>query len=154
MKTPHRLLVLVTALCVACGPKDSGHDDHDHPHPHPKDSKGAAAMEHGDATELGEISLANHSFRVVQLGALVPGKESAFELVPTSSALATLASLNLYLWVESQDGEAVSASEKGMIEDDGFHFHCTPKKDGKAPHRVVVRVRVDGKDERKTLVLP
>lgn len=152
-KTSYHLLVLLTALCIACGPTESHHGDHDHPHPHPEDAKSATGMEHGDAKELGDVSLGKQTFRVVQLGELVPGKESAFELIPTASTVAKLASMNLYLWVESEDGEAVSASEKGLIEKDGFHFHCMPKKDGKAPHRVVVRLRHEGADTRAALPL-
>ena len=113
------------------------------------------ATEHGATKDLGKVVIAAHEFSVLRLGDVVPGKEAAFEVGlvkgPTGS---DLAKLNLYAWVEQEDGSQASAPAKGSVEKDHLHFHVTPRADAKGLKRVVLRLRADGGvDERAGLPL-
>ena len=140
---------LVVFGVTACGEDHKSESDHPHPHP------GAAEKpaDHGSSTDLGTLTVAGKQFGIVRLGDLVPGKEGAFEVHPKGIAAAELAGLNVYLWVESQDGTQLSAAAKGSPEGDALHFHMTPRKSDKAPFRVILRLRADGTDERAGLPL-
>lgn len=130
---------LVVLGVTACG--------EDHP------GEATKPADHGSSTDLGTLTVAGKQFGIVRLGDLVPGKEGAFEVHPKGIAAAELASLNVYLWVESQDGTQLSAAAKGSPEGDALHFHMTPRKSDKAPFRVILRLRADGTDERAGLPL-
>ena len=106
--------------------------------------------DHGSSLDLGTVTVAGTDFSIVQLGDLVPGAEGAFEV---GAEEAELASLNVYLWVESEDGTQLSSPAKGSPEGDVLHFHVTPRKGDKTPHRVVLRLRSEGVDERAGLPL-
>jgi hypothetical protein len=109
--------------------------------------------DHGKAADLGTVTVAGKQFGIVRLGDLVPGKEGAFEVHPKGLASGELATLNAYLWVESQDGAQLSAPEKGSPSGSALHFHVTPRKDAKVPFRVVLRLRSGSTDERGSLPL-
>lgn len=147
------LFTMLATLLVGCGeggqtPAPSGSGPQGGAQPQPP-----AASDHGTETDLGELTVADREFRIVRLGELVPGKEGAFEVYGTGMSDADLKSLNAYLWVESQDGTQLSSSEKGLPGGDRLHFHVTPRKGDKEPFRVVLRLRVDGTDERASLPL-
>ncbi|MFT4840115.1 MAG: hypothetical protein ACI8UD_002210 [Planctomycetota bacterium] len=108
---------------------------------------------HGAATSLGTVTVASNQFEIVRLGELVKGSEGALEVIPKSIAAPQWSDLNLYLWLESQDGTQVSESAKGDATEKGFHFHVTPGSDDKDAFRVMLRVRHGGGDERNSLPL-
>ena len=119
-------------------------------------AKGTEASEeagHGTSTELGTVTIASHEFSVVGYGEVVAGTDAAFEVQGVGISEAELAKLNLYLWVEAEDGAQLSAPAKGTREDEGFHFHVTPRAGKGDPHRIVLRIRGDGVDERSGLPL-
>ena len=105
------------------------------------------------STDLGKLTVAGQQFGIVRLGDLVPGEEGAFEVRPEGVAASEMASLNVYLWVESQDSTQLSAAAKGSVEGDALHFYVTPRKGDKKPLRAVLRVRAEGVDERSSLPL-
>lgn len=109
----------------------------------------------GQNKDLGRVTVAGHEFSVMRLGDIVPGKEGAFEIgLIKGPAGAELAKLNVYAWVEAADGSQTSAPSKGSLEKGMLHFHLTPRADGGAPKRVVLRLRADGGvDERAGLPL-
>jgi hypothetical protein len=146
-------LLFVGTLCFlipACGDPEP---ESAHPHPHPHPGENAAPADHGTATSLGTVTVAGISFGIVRLGELVPGADSAFEISPQGLSAAELASLNTYLWLESEDGSQLSAPAKGSVEGTKLHFHASLQAGEKAPFRVVLRVRKDGGDERASLPL-
>lgn len=116
------------------------------------ESPGAATSDHGDELDLGILEVAGKQFKIVRLGELVPGQEGAFEVHPVGMAIEEAARWNLYLWVEEKDGTQVSAPSKGLREGSALHFHVSPRA-GSHPMRVVLRVRMDGLDERAGLPL-
>lgn len=147
---PHALSATLFALIlVACG--DDEQSAPEHPHPHPDEA--ARPADHGASTDLGTLTVAGRQFGVVRLGDLTPGKEGALEVHPRGIAAAELASLNVYLWIESEDGTQLSAPAKGSPEGSALHFHVTPRQGEKVPFRVVLRLRADGTDERAGLPL-
>ncbi len=142
-----QLIPSATCLFVlaACAEKEAPHQ------PPPATQKSPA--DHGLALQLGTLSVGSRRFEITQLGRLVPGEEGAFEVMPKGNTAAEIASLNVYLWIESEDGTQLSAPAKGTREGTSLHFHATPQKAGKAPFRVVLRVRADGADDRASLPL-
>lgn len=129
---------------------------HDHDHPHGgTESEGTDVTPdgHGVATNLGSLTLGSREYRVTVFGHLIPGQEGALEVECVGASDADLAKLNLYVWVESEDGTQLSAPSKGSREGAGLHFHVTPREGKGEPHRVVLRVRADGIDERAGLPL-
>lgn len=147
---PHAAsLILFALILAACG--DDKPSAPEHPHPHPGET--TSPTDHGASSDLGTLTVAGKQFGVVRLGDLTPGKEGAFEVRPKGMAAAEIASLNVYLWVESEDGTQLSAPAKGSPEGSGLHFHVTPRQDEKVPFRVVLRLRADGTDERASLPL-
>ena len=148
--TPFMILVLLPAACS--GDQQSDASKQPAASGAPPGAQGKAA-EHGAATDLGTMTVAGQQFGVVRLGELVPGKEAAFEVHPKGMAPGEVAGLNAYLWVESQDGTQLSASEKGSPAGSALHFHVTPRKGAKVPVRVVLRLREGGTDERGSLPL-
>lgn len=113
-----------------------------------------AAADHGASLDLGRLTLAGHEFSVVRLGDVVPGKEGAFEVALVKGPEgADLAKLNVYAWVEVQDGKAASAPGKGTLEQGKLHFHVTPRADAGPLVRVVLRLRSGAVDERGSLPL-
>jgi hypothetical protein len=145
-------LATIALLLAACGGND--------PVTNPPAEPGKAAMQpppavpgHGAATDLGTLTVASRQFGIVRLGELVPGQEVAFEVHAVGAAAAGLATLNVYLWVESEDGTQLSAPAKGLPEGDALHFHLTPRKGDKVPHRAVLRLRTGDVDERASLPL-
>lgn len=136
----------------------------EHPHPHPHDEPGESATsggaaaeddaaDHGEAVELGTVTVAGRRFEIVRFGEVTPGVESAFEVHGVDVPVDELARLNLYLWVEDESGTQLSAPAKGDLEGDGLHFHAVPRAGRGEPHRIVLRVRADGTDERAGLPL-
>jgi hypothetical protein len=117
----------------------------------PQDPK--KTSDHGASLPLGTVAVGTRQFDVVRLGELVQGKEGAFEVIPKNVPADQFATLNGYLWLESQDGTQVSAPEKGGREGNKWHFHATPQPGDKKPFRVVLRVRTEGADERGSLPL-
>ena len=109
--------------------------------------------DHGTEMDLGTLEIAGNSFRVVRFGDVLPGKESAFEVEGIDFTWDQLAIMNLYLWVEDQAGNQLSAPSKGEMEGIGLHFHSTPRKGKGDPYRVVLRVRSGDIDERASLPL-
>lgn len=103
---------------------------------------------HGDHLELGSVKVLNNEFSITQLGELIPGQEGAFEV----SSNGSLSGSSVYLWVESKDGNRISAPSKGSFEHGVLHFHVLPKA-GSAPYQVVIRVRKGAMDERASLPL-
>ncbi len=108
----------------------------------------SAKSDHGDRLELGTMTILNREFYVTQLGELLPGEESAFEVDSNSG----YAGLSAYLWVESKDGTRLSAPSKGIIEQGKLHFHVLTNADS-TPYCIVLRVREGSKDERASLLL-
>jgi len=149
MKAVHWIPLLAVLSLVACSENKPAAPAAGEPGPHAED----ASSDHGDTTDLGTLTVAGKEFSVVRLGALVPGKEGAFEVRPQGVSADEIALLNLYLWVEDQDGNQVSAAAKGTREGSTFHFHLTPRDSGSGPARVVLRLRGDGTDERASLPL-
>ncbi len=113
----------------------------------------AAPAGHGSSIDLGTLTVAGRQFGILRLGDLEPGQEGAFQVRAIGSTTAELANLNTYLWVENEDGKQLSAPAKGSPEGDALHFHLIPRKGEKRPSRVVLRLRVDGTDERANLPL-
>jgi len=160
MKSLHpRLLALVALSLPACG------KPHHHPHPHQEvpvsvestpakeTGKEQPASDHGDKADLGTLALAGNKFKIVQLGDLAAGKESAFEARPQGASAEDLANWNLYLWVEDKAGKQLSAPSKGTVENSALHFHVTPRKGEASPEKVVLRFRSEGTDVRARLPL-
>jgi len=116
-------------------------------------SPSGAPAGHGAATDLGTLTVAGKQFGITRLGDLTPGVEGAFEVHPKGIPAGDVATLNVYVWVESQDGTQLSAPAKAMPEGDVLHAHVTPKKDAKSPFRVVLRLRAGSTDERASLPL-
>lgn len=153
MKSPIPASLVLASLLAACG-GDRQPDPGEQPPPAgTAPIAQATPTDHGAATDLGTLTVAGKQFGILRLGELVPGKEGAFEMHPKNIAASELANLNLYLWVESQDGTQVSAPEKGSASGSALHFHVTPRKEGPLPVRVVLRLRADGIDERGALPL-
>lgn len=144
-------LTLSALLCACSGDEPATGGDG------ARRSGGAAqtppANDHGTEKDLGELTVSGKAFRVVQLGELKTGVEGAFEVFGDGMKDKDLKQLNAYLWIESQDGTQLSAAEKGLPGGDRLHFHCTPRKSDAPPHRVVLRLRQDGSDERASLPL-
>lgn len=142
-------VVMVASLLAACG------DDKPPAAQPPTEQPGTqnTPPDHGAATDLGTLTVSGRQFGIVRLGDLVPGKEGAFEVHPKGIPPAELAKLNLYLWLESQDGTQLSAPAKGSQEGDALHFHVTPRAGDAQPFRAVLRLRADGTDERASLPL-
>lgn len=140
---------LVMLGLLACG--EDERPETTPPAPIPGEAAGLA--DHGSSTDLGTLTVSGKQFGIIRLGELVPGKESAFEVHPKDMAASEVGSLNVYLWVESQDGTQLSAAAKGSAEGSVLHFHVTPRKGEKVPSRVVLRLRADGTDERARLPL-
>ena len=149
MKVFHGILAVFVLSLVACGeekePAPNGGD--------PKPVTNDTPRDHGAKTELGTLTVAGKSFGIILLGKLVPGKEGAFEVHPNQVSPDELAGLNLYLWVEDQEGTQLSAPAKGTREGSALHFHVTPRASGSVPSRVVLRLRQGGTDERAGLPL-
>ena len=145
MKTKLTPLAACLFALAACAEKESPRDQRPAPEQSPAD--------HGRALQLGTLTVGSRHFEVAQLGSLVPGQEGAFAVTPKGSAAAAIASLNVYLWVESEDGTQLSAPAKGTREGTSLHFHVTPQKAAGVPFRVVLRVRADGADDRASLPL-
>ncbi len=150
---PHAgMLLLASLLLIACG------DSTEQATPdRGASTDNTASMDagegHGTATDLGTVTVGGREFGIVMLGELQPGKEGAFEVHPKGDAAAELDTLNVYLWVESQDGTQLSAPAKGGREGTGLHFHVTPRAGEQVPHRAVLRLRAEGLDERGSLPL-
>lgn len=140
-------LVALASLLAACG------DDKKPATKPPAQPPGAQNMpaDHGAAMDLGTLTVAGKQFGIVRLGDLVPGKEGAFEVHPKGIAAAEMATLNVYLWLESQDGTQLSAPAKGSPDGAALHFHVTPRAGESKPFRAVLRLRADGVDERASL---
>lgn len=144
---------VVTLLCACSADKPAaGNGGGDKP-ANTGQSQMPPANDHGTEKDLGKLTVAGKTFRVVQLGALKTGVEGAFEVYGDGMKDKDLEQLNTYLWIESEDGTQLSASEKGLPGGDRLHFHCTPHKSEAAPHRVVLRLRQGGKDDRASLPL-
>lgn len=109
--------------------------------------------DHGEELSLGRLELANHAFEIVTLGEVVAGTESALEVLGVDISPSDFSRLNLYLWLEDDKGVQLSPSSKGSINGNRSHFHVTPRTGKGDPHRVVLRVRTDGLDERGKLPL-
>ncbi|MGK0480179.1 MAG: hypothetical protein ACJAQ3_000141 [Planctomycetota bacterium] len=146
MKLRNSSLALLVPVIFACG--EAG-DPGAEAAAQPESPIATEANEHGAERELGSLTLAGRSFRVVQFGELEPGKETAFEVVPVEME----DSVNAYLWLESEDGAQLCTSTKGSPEGERMHFHLLPKEEGQPAYRVVLRVRADGVDERGGLPL-
>jgi hypothetical protein len=113
-----------------------------------------AATDHGKTVALGSVTVAEHEFSVLRLGEIVPGKEGAFEVTLVKGpAGADLQKLNVFGWVEQEDGKAASAAGKGSLENGKFHIHVNVRPDASAPKRFVLRLRTGTIDERATLPL-
>ncbi|MFT4512268.1 MAG: hypothetical protein ACI91B_000957, partial [Planctomycetota bacterium] len=146
----HRTLLALALLATmaACGdntPADAAGG--------PQQASPSHEAGHGAATSLGTLTVASHQFEIMQLGELVQGIEGALEVIPKSIPAEQWSGLNLYMWLESQDGTQVSVSAKGDLTADGFHFHLTPYADHEVPFRVTLRVRGGDGDERNSLPL-
>jgi hypothetical protein len=142
-------LLILASLLAACG------DDRKPVTRPPAVKSGTRNVpaDHGAALDLGTLTVAGKQFGIVRLGDLVPGKEGAFEVRPKGIAAADIARLNVYLWLESQDGTQLSAPAKGSPDGDALHFHVTPRAGDKLAIRAVLRLRADGTDERASLPL-
>lgn len=148
---PHTIPVIVLAsILAACGGKEPSSRESGMPAQAP--APGGSA-DHGTATDLGTVTVAGREFDIVRLGDVVPGQEAAFEVHAGGAAADELATLNVYLWVESEDGTQLSAPAKGSMEGDALHFHVTPRAGEEEPVRAVLRLRADGVDERGSLPL-
>jgi len=112
-----------------------------------------ASADHGTAIDLGTLTVADKQFGIVRLGDLIPGKEGAFEVRPKGLAAGEMAKLNVYLWLEGEDGTQLSAPAKGSPDGEALHFHVTPRAGDTKPFRAVLRLRDDGIDERASLPL-
>ena len=135
---------------------EHGHDHshpHPHPHPHPDSNASTAKSDHGTEVELGTVKVGGRELRVARFGEVVPGTESAFEVHGVGMSTAELGKMNIYLWVEDEGGNQLSAPAKGALEGDGLHFHVSPRKGRGTPVRVVTRLRDGDLDERGTLPL-
>jgi len=154
MRAFHWILVLATSLALtACS-------DHSHAPKGSGDPSGSGEViatsqssHHGEGTALGTVTLAGKEFGIVRLGEIALGEEGGFEVHPHGVSAEEIATMNLYLWVEDQGGTQLSASAKGEGDGAGLHFHVTPEDKGGAPFRVVLRLRIDGADERAGLPL-
>lgn len=107
----------------------------------------AEANDHGQRTVIGNVDVSGQSFEIALFGGIQPNQEAAFEVASNES----IAGLSTFLWVESKDGERLSAPAKAIVEGDKLHFHVVPKEE---PFQVVLRVRGKGVDERGSLSLP
>ena len=135
----------------ACGHEHGdGEDQHSHTD---TAEQPAAPAEHGAETDLGTLTVAGRQFEITQLGELSAGQEAAFSVLPKGITPEALAKLNLYLWVENQLGEQLSAPAKGSLEGARLHFHITPRQADQPPTRLVLRLRTEGLDERAGLPL-
>lgn len=119
----------------------------------PREGNAAHESGHGAATLLGTVTVAANQFEIVRLGEFVQGVEAALEVIPKSIPVEQWSDLNLYVWLESQDGTQVSESAKGEVTEQAFHFHVTPGADDQAPIRVILRMRRGDFDERASLPL-
>ena len=117
------------------------------------DSETPPSTDHGDAVDLGTVTLASKEFGMVRLGDIVAGKEGAIEVHPKDLAESEWSQWNFFLWVEDKVGTQLSAPSKGEREGRGLHFHVTPRDTGREPVRAVLRLRYDGVDERDSLPL-
>lgn len=149
MKSPTIPFLLLLSCLVACGedePVSAGEAS-------AQPGNAGPAADHGAATDLGTLTVAGREFEILRLGDLVPGVEGAFEVHGVGASRTELATLNVYLWVESRDGTQLSAPAKGSLEGDALHFHVTPRRGDNEPYRVVLRLRSEGVDERASLPL-
>jgi hypothetical protein len=103
---------------------------------------------HGEGRTLGSVTISNKTLHVELFGDLHPGKESALEI----SSSDNLSNLSIFVWVESSDGKRLSAPAKGVNENGNLHFHLMPKKES-TPHQIVIRVKDQKEDQRKTILL-
>jgi hypothetical protein len=109
---------------------------------------------HGAELALGEVEILGHTFAVTRLGEVTAGSEAAFRVtLAKGPAGAELARLSLFLWVENEAGESLSAASKGSVEAGGLHFHTTPRADAGVPTNVALRLRAEGADDRAKLPL-
>lgn len=150
MKTTLFLCATLLLAFAACGDQKPAPAN---PSQNPQPAGPTKPADHGAALKLGTLAVGAKQFEVTRLGELVPGKEGAFEVTPLGAAAANVASLNAYLWVESEDGTQLSAPGKGIPEGTKLHFHATLQKGEKVPFRVVLRLRADGADDRGSLPL-
>lgn len=148
------LTLILSIGFVACGGDKESHDHATGTDAHDEKAEGGKGADHGKAVTLGTVSVAGHTFAVTRLGEVTPGKEGAFEVTLAGDSKGKpMASLNVFLWVETKVGEQLSAPAKGDIEGDGWHFHAVPRTGAGDPFRAVLRVRAEGKDERASLPL-
>lgn len=156
-----RFLTLMLGLCIAtslsaCGDHDHHHGNHDHDHAHGEghdhdhDHDHGHGGEHGEPHDLGSLELSGTAYRVTQLGIIETGKEAAFEVRADGLDTAELGKRQVFVWLENEDGEQVSANARAELEGDHLHVHAVARKD--ATH-VVVRWRQDGIDARGRLAL-
>lgn len=157
MKTSISTCLLASLFLPACGGNDAPEEPTRNPpaqeRPSSDASTATSTTDHGASKDLGQLTVAGREFDVVRMGELEGGKECAFQVHPRGASAKEIATLNLYLWVESEGGTQLSASSKGSVEGDALHFHVTPRKGDESPHRVVLRLRSDGTDERSSLPL-
>ncbi len=148
------LFLLCGSVLVACdGDKEAKTPGGVSPAGDSKPAAGATT-DHGQAVALGTATVAGHTFAITRLGEIAPGKEGAFEVkLAGDSKGKPMAGLSLFLWVETKEGEQISAPAKGDVEGDGWHLHVVPRTGAGEPFRAVLRVRADGKDERAGLPL-
>ncbi len=150
MKTSRLPFALVALLLFACSDDPAAETAGSGM---PGSAAAQPGADHGDAMDLGQVTLIGREFGIARLGELVPGSEGAFQVRPIGAVASELADLNVYLWIESQDGTQLSAPAKGGYEDGTLHFHATPRAGEKAPFRVMLRLRADDMDERASLPL-
>lgn len=152
MKRPIIVCILVLSAFVGCGDgkKPGATRENSGPARHGDTNAGPPA-DHGEATDLGTLTVGEKTFGIVRFGDLVPGVEGAFQVRPIGQSAADVAKQNLYLWVESESGTQLSAAAKGSLDGEALHFHVTPRAGDEEPYRVVLRLRADGVDERAGL---
>lgn len=147
------LAVFIPLGLIACGGEEesNGHDHGPGGHAHGDDASTTKASDHGEQVDLGTVTVAGHVFSVTRLGEVEPGKEAAFEVAFAGASKGSpMTNANVFLWLEAEAGDRVSAPAKGDVEGDKWHVHTIPSK---APIRVVLRVRAGGADDRAGLPL-
>lgn len=118
-----RSFALVSLLGTACS------DDASSP---PETTKppvnaGAATVDHGHGDErpLGDLTVGTHTFQVVQLGKVEPGKEGMFDLVfPAGKPVPGI----VRVWIGTESGVGSMKAKLGKEGDRAMHGHVLVPK--------------------------
>ena len=109
---------------------------------------------HGDRHALGSLKISDYEFSVARYGTFEAGVEGALEVhLVSGPAGKSQSDLNLFVWVEDQQGNQLSAPSKAQPEGGGLHSHVMTRASENPPVRAVLRLRVGDIDSTGSLPL-